>query len=81
MENYLIFCKKSRYAQQNNQFFYYTENGYYCTNADGEGLFYISYGERKQLIGNCDFFAKNLNSFKYKLRKYLKRKKECLGNI
>ncbi len=73
MENYLIFCKKTRYAQQNNQFFYYNEEGYFCTNADGEGLFYISRGERSQLLGTCDFYAKNLNSFKYKLKKYFSR--------
>lgn len=47
--------------------------GYYCTNTNGDGLFYVTPYNRVQLVGTCDFTCKTLASFKYRLFKYLKR--------
>lgn len=62
-----------KFYQVEGKFAYIVPDEIYCTNYQSEGLFYISHGEKRQLVGTCDFYAKNLNSFKYKLRKYLKK--------
>jgi len=45
---------------------------YYCTNTNGEGLFYVDIerNERTQIIGTCDFSTHGLtkNSIRRKLR-------------
>lgn len=52
---------------------YVSEDEYYCTNKDGEGLFKvcISRNSRSQLIGTCDFSVRGLkdDSKKAKIRK------------
>ena len=49
---------------------YVSESKYYCTNAEGEGLFVVdtSKNSRQQLIGTCDFSLRGLS------REYAKRK-------
>lgn len=50
--------------------------GYYCTNGDGEGLFYVDLkrGDRHQLSGTCHFSLRGLKpgSARSKIRKIMK---------
>lgn len=52
---------------------YISEDEYYCTNSEGEGLFKvrISRNSRSQLIGTCDFTTRGLKdeSKKAKMRR------------
>ena len=52
---------------------YKNESEYYCTNRDGEGLFYVNVerNTRHQLVGTCDFSVRGLtkDGARKKLRK------------
>jgi len=54
---------------------YVTEDEYYCTNREGEGLFFVvvSRNHRSQLLGTCDFSTRGLTDAgkKAKMRRAL----------
>ena len=54
---------------------YVTDDEFYCTNREGEGLFHVivSRNIRSQLIGTCDFSTRGLTdaSKKAKMRRAL----------
>lgn len=45
---------------------------YYCTNSEGEGLFFVDLkrNERKQILGTCQFSLRGLKDPKGAIRRY-----------
>lgn len=46
------------------------EDYYYLTNGEGNGLFFMSAGELRQLTGTAQFRASTLEEFKRRFRRY-----------
>lgn len=44
--------------------------GYYATNREGAGLFYVRAGKVQQHLGNSQFYATTLEQFRAKFRRY-----------
>jgi hypothetical protein len=62
-----------------------TENCYYCTNNDGEGLFIVNEvkNARSQILGTCQFSVKSLTApgAKAKIRRYIKEQEKIEKHI
>ena len=63
-----------KHSHQHGEFLASTVDGCYYTNCNSEGLWFQNRqtGETNQLLGNCQFHAVSFNSWKRKIRKYLK---------
>lgn len=50
-----------------------TPNCYYCTNDDGEGVFFVNSraNSRKQLAGTCEFSLSGIKDPRGKIRRYM----------